>query len=579
MKLRTPISAWRTTFFATLGLTPLVACSSSDHAGIADAGSTGGVTTTGGTTSTGGNSSGGSAGGGGMQTTGGAAGKGGGGTTSTGGVAGASSGGSAGSGGNAGSGGSSGSAGSGAGTAGTDGGDGTDAGRLACRNPMPRLGPDGMPTGFVDCENGFTHRPEKRTCGSSIPRSVQCTNPDGRSGTCTQDSDCTAQPLGYCELSNGPAGSSCNCHYGCTTDAECGTGEICGCSDPVGACVPTHNCTSDADCGPGLLCITSSDGGCGYTFACQTPKDTCATSADCDVSSMCAFVVDHHECAPHRPCSTGRPFLVGGSARVAPVVNDRAWKSSLAPCMDELDPAARAVLVAHWTQIALMEHASIAAFARFALELLSLGAPPELLSQTHRALADETTHARDAFALASAYAGEAIGPGPLSMQGAMDSRSFDEIVETAVLEGCIGETVAALEASEALAFATDESVRAALSRVVEDEARHAELAYRFVRWALEVSPKAKRAALRGRILGLLDAGLNDARDGVTRDTDAPLLARHGLLPSHTRTLIRARALSEVVAPCLVALLVGDETAAAQAAKANDRQPAASRIDA
>jgi hypothetical protein len=91
-----------------------------------------------------------------------------------------------------------------------------------------------------------------------------------------------------------------------------------------------------------------------------------------------------------------------------------------------------------------MEHASIAANARFALELLSLGAPPELVEETYQAMADETVHARDACALASAYAGHAVGPGALDISQALAAGSPIDIVRTAILEGCIGETDAEL---------------------------------------------------------------------------------------------------------------------------------------
>ena len=567
MSLRTPIGAWRATFFATLGLSPLVACSSSDQTNGYTMSSSGGssASTGGAPASTGGAMSGGSPGEGGAKPAGGAGGALATGGTSIGGgfgAGGGSAGGHAGTGGSA-TGGVAGTSGNGGVDGGVDAGpDAADAGR-SCRDPMPRLGPDGMPTGFVDCAGGFTHRPEKRTCAKSIPRTGACMVSDGITPSCTHDSDCTDQPLGYCNPLNGPGGANCFCNYGCTTDAECGTGELCGCADPVGACVPTQNCTSDADCGPGLLCISSSDGFCGFVFACQTPKDTCASSDDCDATSMCAFVVDHHECAPHRPCSTGRPFLVGGHARVASVCNTREWGSSLVPCLDDLDAAARTALATHWTKAALMEHASIAAFARFALELLSLGAPPDLLVATHAALADETAHARDAFALASAYAGTALGPGPLGTEGAMEARSAADIVETTVLEGCIGETVAALEAAEALAHATDPAVIAALSRVVEDETKHAELAFRFVRWALETSTLPARALLAQRILEqLVVEGLDDA-ERLHDNAAATLLARHGLLPEHTRSMVRRRALSDVVAPCLTALVAQLGTGVAQ----------------
>ena len=65
-----------------------------------------------------------------------------------------------------------------------------------------------------------------------------------------------------------------------------------------------------------------------------------------------------------------------------------------------------------------MEHASVAAFARFTLHLMSLGAPAALVERSNAALADETLHAKLAFAIASGYAGRAIGPGPLAIDGA-----------------------------------------------------------------------------------------------------------------------------------------------------------------
>ena len=54
-----------------------------------------------------------------------------------------------------------------------------------------------------------------------------------------------------------------------------------------------------------------------------------------------------------------------------------------------------------------------------------------------------------------------------------------------IAEGCFGETGAALEALEAADSAADPLIRAAYSQIAKDEQRHAELAFRFVRWALD----------------------------------------------------------------------------------------------
>lgn len=64
-----------------------------------------------------------------------------------------------------------------------------------------------------------------------------------------------------------------------------------------------------------------------------------------------------------------------------------------------LGPAERSALASRWLDSALLEHASIASFARFSLHLLAVGAPPELLERTQRAALDEIEHARLAFAI------------------------------------------------------------------------------------------------------------------------------------------------------------------------------------
>jgi len=131
-----------------------------------------------------------------------------------------------------------------------------------------------------------------------------------------------------------------------------------------------------------------------------------------------------------------------------------------------------------------MEHASIAACARFSLQLLALGAPPELVEACTRALADETEHARLCFQLASSYAGRTLGPGPLKIDGSLRCFSLAEIVDLVLAEGCFGETSAALEALEAADTQSDPVVRGVYAQIASDEQRHAELAFRFLRWAL-----------------------------------------------------------------------------------------------
>jgi len=199
-----------------------------------------------------------------------------------------------------------------------------------------------------------------------------------------------------------------------------------------------------------------------------------------------------------------------------------------------------------------MEHASIAAFARFALQLMSLGAPPELIERATSAMADETKHAKACFAVASAYAGEPVGPGVLAVERSLDEMSFVEIVVNTIREGCVGETVAAVEACEAAEHASDPTVRALLRTISEDEMRHAELAYEFVKWALATGDAAVRAAVEHEFAAL--ARDSEASPESLDEQERELLAC-GVLPAPLRSAVRAAAISDVILPCARALFV------------------------
>jgi hypothetical protein len=193
--------------------------------------------------------------------------------------------------------------------------------------------------------------------------------------------------------------------------------------------------------------------------------------------------------------------LVEAEQRLAPLVNGGAWldRAEALPRVDHLSWSERSALAEHWAYLGRMEHASIAAFARFSLQLLSLGAPPDLVDACTQALADETAHTKLCFRIASAYAGRALGPGPLDVQRSLEATSLEQIVDLVIAEGCFGETSAALDAREAADSAADPVIAAAYTRIAADEQRHAELAFRFVRWALEHGDQAVRATVRAAV--------------------------------------------------------------------------------
>ena len=192
-------------------------------------------------------------------------------------------------------------------------------------------------------------------------------------------------------------------------------------------------------------------------------------------------------------CS-GRPLLDDGEQLQAEVRAGGIWSSALTRCDQASDPHTSRALAQAWLSDALAEHASIAAFARVTLELMAHGAPPELLSATQSAALDEIEHARRCFALASRYGGSPVEPGPLTIPPPRVGDLARLAVDT-FIEGCVGETIAALMAERALTHARDPDVRTTLAQIAEDESRHAALAWRTLAWALERGGEPVAAAL------------------------------------------------------------------------------------
>jgi hypothetical protein len=245
---------------------------------------------------------------------------------------------------------------------------------------------------------------------------------------------------------------------------------------------------------------------------------------------------------------------VQGRERVAAVAIRADWleTEALSVHTRSLSDRDRARCAEHWARMAQMEHASIAAFARFSLDLLALGAPANLVAEAARAMGDEQRHATRCFALASAHAGRALGPDALSIDGSVVMPTLESVLETTLLEGCIGELVAACEARESASVARDPFVRRTLSEIAVDESRHATLAWRFLGWAIERGG----AALLDRARHLASLELQCARAVAARaslqpDFDDP--SALGILPEALSARLRAEVIARVVVPALDAM--------------------------
>ncbi|WP_437966293.1 ferritin-like domain-containing protein [Sorangium sp. So ce260] len=278
----------------------------------------------------------------------------------------------------------------------------------------------------------------------------------------------------------------------------------------------------------------------------------------------------------HR-CAAGRPFTLEGHRRTAaPRPADAGWlargKSSgpggMTPSLADLTDEERETLADGWLRSALEEHASVASFARFALDLMAHGAPSSLVEAAHIAALDEVGHARLGFSLASAYRGAPVGPAAFPMPPVPVAADLVALARAAAEEGCVGETVAAQLAAEQRARAEDPAVRAALEVVAEDEARHAELAWLTVAWAIGAGGEPVRRA----VAEVFDAAARSLRRPPLAGAEAPrgraaALAAHGHLTGSDLHELRSAALAQVVLPCARALGLWGPQVAPGAARA------------
>ena len=555
MRLKTSVDAWALSFSAFLGIGG-VACGGESNSTLDSADDELGTNASSNASSSGGSASSGTDGGGSDASSSGGSASGGGSSdasssaTST---TDASGGSSAGGSGNANDNVTSGSGGS------TAGSSTTGSSNQTCTNPKA-LG------GTVMCDEGFYHRPSRAACPSTLPRDRVLPVGDGFDVGCLQDSDCSDAPHGHCEDVSIQAQATA-CLYGCVEDSDCDAGEICECGDPVGTCVAAVGCEVDSDCTGNAYCASfQGEGPCWWErvgYACQSEVDQCTGPSDCSGADGdgCIMGTSGRACQAF-PWVCGRPFLVAGSERQASLRSNSDWQPQVRASSQAWDESRgerdgsavpREALARRWAEVALMEHASVAAFARFTLQLLALGAPAELVAASQRASLDEVEHARACFGIASRFAGSPLGPGPLPADGVLEANELDlaAVLELVIREGCFGETLAALAATEGAARAVDTEIRSVLEKIARDEREHAALAWRTLTWALERADEG----LRRHVAEVFRSAANAQSALSPGGEDEQGLSEYGLVRGSLWEQIRRQATARVILPLAEQLLI------------------------
>ncbi|PRQ04518.1 hypothetical protein ENSA5_07490 [Enhygromyxa salina] len=278
-------------------------------------------------------------------------------------------------------------------------------------------------------------------------------------------------------------------------------------------------------------------------------------------------------------CS-GRPLLDGDDMVVAELREGSGWSCDPAEVAapadrpdSQLDPATRARLGQLWAEDGLMEHAAIAAFERATLELMAMAAPPNLLGEVQAAAADEVEHATRCFGLAARFSGLAREPGPLTsleprVRGlASASPEAPEVAEDWVrlaldtfVEGCVGETIATLIARRAQRRCEDPATLTVLAGIVDDEGRHAGLAWQTIAWIAEASGPHRElvlAALERQAEAMAAEAERACEQLPPPDPQAEILARYGRCDRRVELLARRDAWTDLILPTFRALADAD----------------------
>jgi hypothetical protein len=211
----------------------------------------------------------------------------------------------------------------------------------------------------------------------------------------------------------------------------------------------------------------------------------------------------------------------------------------------------------HWLECARGEFASVPAFSRLAVQLAVVDAPLELIDWAERSAREERIHAERTLGLAERMLGRSLA---LKFDDALPAPAPMTIAELAVeslIDGCLNEGCAALEARLRQSAVNDVATASVLEMIAVDEQAHAELAWAIVEWARNERPADVTAALQA-------ATFPPARSGfaLPRRCDHEVLRNFGWIEPAICEEAHAQVVHEL--QTRLAALLGNDVAAQSA---------------
>ncbi len=218
----------------------------------------------------------------------------------------------------------------------------------------------------------------------------------------------------------------------------------------------------------------------------------------------------------------GRQVRRRGRVLLPGITTGGAWAGP--PVAIRSASSAPAGLAPAWRENARTEHASVAAFARLVLDLVALGAPPELIAAANLDALDEIRHAELCFAIARSFGGAGEGPAPfpevrrLEPLPRMRTAALAKLAVESLVDGALHEGVSARVIGAVARRSEDASLRDVLEAIAADEARHAAHGWDVVEWCAAEGGARVAQVLAGAIRAvpreLASSRQPEARDGA-----------------------------------------------------------------
>lgn len=258
----------------------------------------------------------------------------------------------------------------------------------------------------------------------------------------------------------------------------------------------------------------------------------------------------------------GRPFKVNDDVRTAnsqtcKIENNCAsleWTIEETPTVSGNDSVIQEI-GRRWLEQAEGEHASVASFARFTLQLMAIGATPQLLTNSQNAAIDEIRHAKISYGFANKFLKTHFEPGPINIDDSLPKLDLKGIVHSIIEEGCIEETIAAAEARFGAYVAKDPATKLVMTEISDDETRHAQLAWDTIRWIIKKFPE-----LHSFVLEIFEVELESRFAHVSKIFEGSItelcmpnnintiLHDHGILANEDRAAIRRAVIKTIIQP-------------------------------